>query len=113
ESSWSGQARTPVYEKRGPKWCIASPEGPRRVQTLPRTRLNHRDALFPRYGKATHSQTWAGKPTWLRVRGDATHQTPTNAGAPCGDSNKSISRYIICTHCRFLKYFDLKCSTMA
>ncbi|KAM7306475.1 sterile alpha motif domain-containing protein 3-like [Ixodes scapularis] len=26
---------TPVYEKRGPKWCIASPGGPRRVQTYP------------------------------------------------------------------------------
>ncbi|KAM7286355.1 uncharacterized protein ISCGN_030177 [Ixodes scapularis] len=29
------QFRTPVYEKRGPKWCIASPGGPRRVQTYP------------------------------------------------------------------------------
>ncbi|KAM7290274.1 uncharacterized protein ISCGN_026919 [Ixodes scapularis] len=27
--------RTPVYEKQGPKWCIASPGGPRRVQTYP------------------------------------------------------------------------------
>ncbi|KAM7313102.1 hypothetical protein ISCGN_003003 [Ixodes scapularis] len=26
---------TPVYEKPGPKWCIASPGGPRRVQTYP------------------------------------------------------------------------------
>ncbi|KAG0425201.1 hypothetical protein HPB47_027604, partial [Ixodes persulcatus] len=29
------RSRTPVYEKRGPKWCIASPGGPRRVQTYP------------------------------------------------------------------------------
>ncbi|KAM7290252.1 hypothetical protein ISCGN_026899 [Ixodes scapularis] len=28
-------SQTPVYEKRGPKWCIASPGGPRRVQTYP------------------------------------------------------------------------------
>ncbi|KAM7284692.1 hypothetical protein ISCGN_001786 [Ixodes scapularis] len=35
ESSWSGQARTPVYRKQGPKWCVASPGGPRRVQTYP------------------------------------------------------------------------------
>ncbi|KAG0415869.1 hypothetical protein HPB47_006962 [Ixodes persulcatus] len=29
-SSW-----TPVYEERGPKWCVASSGGPRRVQTYP------------------------------------------------------------------------------
>ncbi|KAM7303150.1 hypothetical protein ISCGN_018658 [Ixodes scapularis] len=28
-------SETPVYEKQGPKWCIASPGGPRRVQTYP------------------------------------------------------------------------------
>ncbi|KAG0443651.1 hypothetical protein HPB47_014676 [Ixodes persulcatus] len=27
--------RTPVYRKQGPKWCVASPGGPRRVQTYP------------------------------------------------------------------------------
>ncbi|KAM7296941.1 hydroxyacid oxidase 1, partial [Ixodes scapularis] len=28
-------AGTPVYRKQGPKWCVASPGGPRRVQTYP------------------------------------------------------------------------------
>ncbi|KAM7307513.1 uncharacterized protein ISCGN_011149 [Ixodes scapularis] len=56
-------------------------EGP----NLPRARLNHQDALFPRHGKATHSQTWAGEPAWLGVRGDATLQTPafTDADLEC------------------------------
>ncbi|KAM7284795.1 uncharacterized protein ISCGN_001889 [Ixodes scapularis] len=55
-------------------YCLArgAPKGP----NLPRARLNHQDALFPRHGKATHSQTWAGEPAWLGVRGDATLQTP-------------------------------------
>ncbi|KAM7309520.1 clustered mitochondria protein homolog [Ixodes scapularis] len=55
-------------------YCLArgAPKGP----NLPRARLNHQDALFPGHGKATHSQTWAGEPAWLGVRGDATLQTP-------------------------------------
>ncbi|KAM7312317.1 mucin-5AC [Ixodes scapularis] len=64
-------------------YCLArgAPKGP----NLPRARLNHQDALFPGHGKATHSQTWAGEPAWLGVRGDATLQTPAFTGAPCGD----------------------------
>ncbi|KAM7301074.1 uncharacterized protein ISCGN_016636 [Ixodes scapularis] len=55
-------------------YCLTqrAPKGP----NLPRARLNHQDALFLGHGKATHSQTWAGEPAWLGVRGDATHQTP-------------------------------------
>ncbi|KAM7287682.1 uncharacterized protein ISCGN_031373 [Ixodes scapularis] len=37
--SFKGQLReyagTPVYRKQGPKWCVASPGRPRRVQTYP------------------------------------------------------------------------------
>ncbi|KAG0439187.1 hypothetical protein HPB47_016728, partial [Ixodes persulcatus] len=63
-------------------YCLTrgAPKGP----NLPRARLNHQDALFPGHGKATHSQTWAGEPAWLEVRGDATLQTPAFTGAPCG-----------------------------
>ncbi|KAG0445482.1 hypothetical protein HPB47_014750 [Ixodes persulcatus] len=35
EGDPDGTRRTPVYEKQGPKRCIASPGGPRRVQTNP------------------------------------------------------------------------------
>ncbi|KAM7289509.1 hypothetical protein ISCGN_029638 [Ixodes scapularis] len=67
-------------------YCLArgAPKGP----NLPRARLNHQDALFPGHGKATHSQTWAGEPAWLGVRGDATLQTPAFTGAPCGVRRK-------------------------
>ncbi|KAM7312987.1 hypothetical protein ISCGN_002910 [Ixodes scapularis] len=59
-------------------YCLArgAPKGP----NLPQARLNHQDALFPGHGKATHSQTWAGEPAWLGVRGDATLQTPAFTG---------------------------------
>ncbi|KAM7311916.1 hypothetical protein ISCGN_008823 [Ixodes scapularis] len=59
-------------------YCLTrgAPKGP----NLPRARLNHQDALFPGHGKATHSHTWAGEPTWLGVRGDATLQTPAFTG---------------------------------
>ncbi|KAM7291823.1 uncharacterized protein ISCGN_028394 [Ixodes scapularis] len=59
-------------------YCLTrgAPKGP----NLPRARLNHQDALFPGHGKATHSQTWAGEPAWLGVRGDATHKTPAFTG---------------------------------
>ncbi|KAM7312904.1 hypothetical protein ISCGN_009808 [Ixodes scapularis] len=40
---------TPVYEKWGPKWCIASPRAPK-GPNLPRARLNHQDALFLGHG---------------------------------------------------------------
>ncbi|KAM7310948.1 hypothetical protein ISCGN_007856 [Ixodes scapularis] len=67
-------------------YCLTrgAPKGP----NLPRVRLNHQDALFPGHGKATHSQTWAGEPAWLGVRGDATLQTPAFTGAPCGGLEK-------------------------
>ncbi|KAG0428095.1 hypothetical protein HPB47_024894 [Ixodes persulcatus] len=65
-------------------YCLTrgAPKGP----NLPRARLNHQDALFPGHGKAMHSQAWAGEPTWLGVRGDATLQTPAFTGAPCGEN---------------------------
>ncbi|KAM7298532.1 hypothetical protein ISCGN_019126 [Ixodes scapularis] len=64
---------------------------------LPRARLNHQDALFPRHGKATHSQTWAGEPAWLGVRGDATLQTPAFTGAPCGEiTAPKRTRSVVC-----------------
>ncbi|KAM7289932.1 hypothetical protein ISCGN_030060 [Ixodes scapularis] len=72
-------------------YCLTrgAPKGP----NLPRARLNHQDALFLRHGKATHSQTWAGEPAWLGVRGDATHQTPaftgTDDSAPEGTRSSS------------------------
>ncbi|KAM7315723.1 hypothetical protein ISCGN_005506 [Ixodes scapularis] len=61
-------------------YCLTrgAPKGP----NLPRVRLNHQDALFPGHGKATHSQTWAGEPAWLGVRGDATLQTPVFTDPP-------------------------------
>ncbi|KAM7289886.1 lysosomal alpha-glucosidase-like [Ixodes scapularis] len=79
-------AGTPVYEKRGPKWCLTrgAPNGSK----LPRARLNHQDPLLLGHGKATHSQTLAGEPAWLGACGDATHQTPAFTGAPCGDLKK-------------------------
>ncbi|KAM7282390.1 hypothetical protein ISCGN_002540 [Ixodes scapularis] len=42
---------TPVYEKRGPKWCIASPGGPRRVQTYPGLGSTTRMPFSPDTGK--------------------------------------------------------------
>ncbi|KAM7289044.1 hypothetical protein ISCGN_029181 [Ixodes scapularis] len=62
-------------------YCLTpgDPKGP----NLPRARLNHQDARLRGQRKATHSQTWAGEPAWLGVRGDATHQTPAFTGAPC------------------------------
>ncbi|KAM7293237.1 hypothetical protein ISCGN_026367 [Ixodes scapularis] len=44
-------SRTPVYGKRGPKWCIASPEGPRRVQTYPGFDSTTRMPFSPDTGK--------------------------------------------------------------
>ncbi|KAM7312258.1 hypothetical protein ISCGN_009163 [Ixodes scapularis] len=43
--------RTPVYEKQGPKWCIASPGGPRRVQTYPGLGSTTRMPFSPDTGK--------------------------------------------------------------
>ncbi|KAM7289856.1 hypothetical protein ISCGN_029984 [Ixodes scapularis] len=43
--------RTPVYGKRGPKWCIASPGGPRRVQTYPGLSSTTRMPFSPDTGK--------------------------------------------------------------
>ncbi|KAM7312877.1 uncharacterized protein ISCGN_009781 [Ixodes scapularis] len=59
-------------------YCLTrgAPKGP----NLPRVRLNHQDALFHGHRKATHSQTWAGEPARLGVRGDATLQTPAFTG---------------------------------
>ncbi|KAM7294386.1 hypothetical protein ISCGN_023892 [Ixodes scapularis] len=45
------RARTPVYEKQGPKWCIASPGGPRRVQTYPGLGSTTRMPFSPDTGK--------------------------------------------------------------
>ncbi|KAM7298186.1 hypothetical protein ISCGN_018805 [Ixodes scapularis] len=42
---------TPVYEKRGPKRCIASPGGPRRVQTYPGLGSTTRIPFSPDTGK--------------------------------------------------------------
>ncbi|KAM7308491.1 hypothetical protein ISCGN_012125 [Ixodes scapularis] len=42
---------TPVYEKRGPKWCIASPGGPRRVQPCPGLSSTTRMPFSPDTGK--------------------------------------------------------------
>ncbi|KAM7284822.1 uncharacterized protein ISCGN_001916 [Ixodes scapularis] len=42
---------TPVYEKRGPKRCIASPGGPRRVQTYPGFDSTTRMPFSPDTGK--------------------------------------------------------------
>ncbi|KAM7298526.1 hypothetical protein ISCGN_019120 [Ixodes scapularis] len=42
---------TPVYEKQGPKWCIASPGGPRRVQTYPGLGSTTRMPFSPDTGK--------------------------------------------------------------
>ncbi|KAG0415492.1 hypothetical protein HPB47_007334 [Ixodes persulcatus] len=44
-------SRTPVYGKRGPKWCIASPGGPRRVQTYPGFGSTTRMPFSPDTGK--------------------------------------------------------------
>ncbi|KAG0445552.1 hypothetical protein HPB47_014043 [Ixodes persulcatus] len=73
--------RTPVYEKQGPKRCIASPGGAPKAPNVPGAQLNRKDPLFPGY--ATRSQTWVGEPTWLGVRSDATDEAPTKVGAPC------------------------------
>ncbi|KAG0435954.1 hypothetical protein HPB47_018228 [Ixodes persulcatus] len=43
--------KTPVYEKRRPKWCIASPGGPRRVQTYPGLGSTTRMPFSPDTGK--------------------------------------------------------------
>ncbi|KAM7291825.1 hypothetical protein ISCGN_028396 [Ixodes scapularis] len=43
--------KTPVYEKRGPKWCVASPGGPRRVQTYPSLGSTTRMPFSPDTGK--------------------------------------------------------------
>ncbi|KAM7306521.1 Transposon Tf2-6 polyprotein [Ixodes scapularis] len=43
--------RTPVYEKQGPKWCIASPGGPQRVQTYPGLGSTTRMPFSPDTGK--------------------------------------------------------------
>ncbi|KAM7290496.1 hypothetical protein ISCGN_027121 [Ixodes scapularis] len=43
--------RTPVYGKQGPKWCIASPGGPRRVQTYPGLGSTTRMPFSPDTGK--------------------------------------------------------------
>ncbi|KAM7298045.1 major centromere autoantigen B-like [Ixodes scapularis] len=50
-SQWASNIRTPVYEKRGPKWCIASPGGPRRVQTYPGLGSTTRMPFSPDTGK--------------------------------------------------------------
>ncbi|KAG0443374.1 hypothetical protein HPB47_015006, partial [Ixodes persulcatus] len=42
---------TPVYEKQGPKRCIASPGGPRRVQTYPGLSSTTRVPFSPDTGK--------------------------------------------------------------
>ncbi|KAG0445187.1 hypothetical protein HPB47_018725 [Ixodes persulcatus] len=60
-------SRTPVYEKQGPKRCIASAGGAPKGPNVPRVKLNRKDPLFPGHGYATHSQTWVGEPTWLGV----------------------------------------------
>ncbi|KAM7307315.1 hypothetical protein ISCGN_010951, partial [Ixodes scapularis] len=46
-----GTGWTPVYEKQGPKWCIASPGGPRRVQTYPGLGSTTRMPFSPDTGK--------------------------------------------------------------
>ncbi|KAM7298449.1 hypothetical protein ISCGN_019044 [Ixodes scapularis] len=56
EPLWKAERRrfaswTPVYEKRGPKWCIASPGGPRRVQTYPGLGSTTRMPFSPDTGK--------------------------------------------------------------
>ncbi|KAG0422183.1 hypothetical protein HPB47_001979 [Ixodes persulcatus] len=90
-----GEARTPVYWKRGPKWCInCLTRGALKGPNLPQARLNHQDALFPGHGKATHShwsQAWAGEPAWLGVHGDATHQTPAFTGTV-----RTVDQQVLC-----------------
>ncbi|KAM7290639.1 hypothetical protein ISCGN_027255 [Ixodes scapularis] len=46
-----GTGWTSVYEKRGPKWCIASPGRPRRVQTCPGLGSTTRIPFSPDTGK--------------------------------------------------------------
>ncbi|KAM7306732.1 uncharacterized protein ISCGN_010400 [Ixodes scapularis] len=74
-------------------YCLAqgTPQGP----NLPRDRLNHQDALFLRHGKATHSQTWAGEPAWLGVRGDATLQTPAFTDQLCRNSKLTLEEALV------------------
>ncbi|KAG0412961.1 hypothetical protein HPB47_009894 [Ixodes persulcatus] len=82
--------RTPVYRKQGPKWCVASPGGPRRVQTYPglgsTTRMPFSlDTGSPRTARRGHlAPKVQVPPAGLGVRGDATLQTPAFTGAPCG-----------------------------
>ncbi|KAG0443431.1 hypothetical protein HPB47_014929 [Ixodes persulcatus] len=56
-------SRTPVYGKRGPKWCIASPGGPRRVQTYPGFGSTTRMPFSPDTGKPrTARRGYVGQP---------------------------------------------------
>ncbi|KAM7290494.1 hypothetical protein ISCGN_027119 [Ixodes scapularis] len=77
------------------KPCFFVPQGAPKGPNLPRARLNHQDALFPRHGKATHSQTWAGEPAWLGVRGDATLQTPAFTGAVACDAMRAYPQRLV------------------
>ncbi|KAG0431744.1 hypothetical protein HPB47_021485 [Ixodes persulcatus] len=53
---------TPVYEKRGPKWCIASPGGPRRVQTYPGLGSTTRMPFSPDTGSPRTARRGVWKP---------------------------------------------------
>ncbi|KAG0418151.1 hypothetical protein HPB47_005099 [Ixodes persulcatus] len=65
-------SRTPVYGKRGPKWCIASPGGPRRVQTYPGFGSTTRMPFSPDTGKPRTARRGCRRP----LRGSGSVETP-------------------------------------
>ncbi|KAM7307929.1 uncharacterized protein ISCGN_011565 [Ixodes scapularis] len=119
---WKAERRrfaswTPVYEKQGPKWCIASPGGPRRVQTYPGLGSTTRMPFSPDTGKPRTAIRGRANP-----HGSGSVETPLSkhllSQAKCGSCGAgtltlskatdkeyglAVKLLLVCATCKFEK----------